>query len=163
MQDTKQAHQIKHHVFKGVNVLKSHICFPTFENDTLDTEFENYAIEINSFVCDILFPRVCDEYEKSADPKKRFRFGYFYEFNAKELYRSDIFSSVQISSSLHKKGSRVSILSLNRFIVFRRSDGIIMPIEAFADKKTIKEYRKNGYGSFFLLDDELRFINNKDM
>ena len=138
----------------GVPVLNISVSFSEYPF------FRELAGNAAEWAKNILYPSICDEYMKCSDPRKRFSFGYNYSFECKACYRSGDMISVKIKAALKKRAERHEIASNNYGLVIRESDGIILPIEAIADRKTVKEYRKIGAESFCMDGNMLTFLSN---
>ena len=132
--------------YGGVPILNIVLNFPEYEflREIAEASFE--------WAKTTLFDKICCEYECDPDPKKRFCFGYDYEFSCKTKFCANGLLSAVISATLKKRKSREPFAENKFGIAIRKSDGAILPIEAVADKKTVKKYRKNGGKSFYLCD-----------
>ena len=109
-----------------------------------------------------LFDKICAEYESSSDPKKKFKFGYEYKFNTVISCCRDGIISTKTDVSLKDRRTG-KIMYFNELgLVIRESDGAILPIEAVADRKTVKKYRKGKGKGFYLTEKGLEIIYQKE-
>jgi len=128
----------------GVPVLNIVVTFPEYG---VFREIADSALE---WAKNELFDKVCREYDGDDDPRKKFRFGYEYKFLCEIRFWGDGLISAKTDVTLkdRRTGNTVSRNSFGT--VIRESDGALLPIEAFADSKTVKKYRKSRKNSFFI-------------
>ena len=136
----------------GVAVLNIGLSFPEYEF------FCEMAEASLNWAKNVLFDKICEEYESSDDPKKKFNFGYEYKFNTVISYCGDGIISTKTDVSLKARRTG-KIMCFNELgLVIRESDGAILPIEAVADRKTVKKYRKGKGKGFYLTENGIEII-----
>lgn len=140
--------------YSGIAVLNVSLAFP--EYGFLSEIAEN----AHEWSKKTLFESVCREYDSDSDPKKRFFFGYDYSFFCKMCFCDDGIISAKIRVLLKERNKR-TVVAKNEFgVVVRERDSAILPIEAMADKKTVKKYRKSGGESFFVDNRGIIMLSN---
>jgi len=138
--------------YGGVPVLNINVSFP-------EHEFLREIAEASlQWAKTALFDKVCQEYEIDTDPRKKFNFGYDYKYNCVICFCCDGFISAKSDVSLKDRRSRNTVAENEFGLVIRESDGAVLPIEAVADKNTVKNYRKNGGKSFYMTENRVEII-----
>jgi len=130
--------------YGGIPVLNITVSFPEHE---LLREIAEASLE---WARTALFDKVCLDYESDTDTKKKFNFGYEYKYDCVICFCGDGLISAKIDVSLKDRRTRNTVAENEFGLLIRRSDGAILPIEAVADKKTVKNYRRKRGKSFYI-------------
>lgn len=143
-------------------VLKCNFFVQLSENEKTDCLFDEILNSVYNFLDNTLYPKICEEYHSCDSKEKRFRFGYFYSFEITRVFCNDAYLSIRIRINL-KNRDRSYFKSYDRYFVFRRDDGSILPYEYFTGAGFRRKYRREGYENYYLKDNELIFLRSDSL
>ena len=138
-------------------VLKCRLSFELSCVDKIDDFLKSILNSAFSFLENTLYPEICEEYKKGEKENKKDSFCYFYSLEITPVFCDDEYLSLRIKATLKRK-NRACVKAYDRYFVFKKSDGSILPYEHFVSKSFRKKYRKEGYENYYLKDKELVFF-----
>lgn len=143
----------------GTSVLSYYVKIPKIDtNKKIDVFYQDVANSCIKWVKERLFIAICEEYHSSNDKNKRFGFGYRYSLEGKVIFAENGLISVIISAELKKKSEKSSLVSKKSAQVWDISSGRMLPIDFFADKKSVRKYKRLGGVGYYINQKGLKVI-----